>query len=58
MRVMLRIAIALPIATIFCLAYLVMLALEARRDSALAPWATRNVRLPQSPWTGPAATHV
>ena len=36
MRATIGIAIALPIAAIFCLAYLIMLALEACRDAARA----------------------
>jgi hypothetical protein len=36
MRATIGIAIALPVAAIFCLAYLTMLALEAFRDAARA----------------------
>jgi hypothetical protein len=41
MRVMLGIAIALPIAAAFCVAYLTMLALEALRDVALSHHGAR-----------------
>jgi hypothetical protein len=54
MRVMLGIAIALPIAAVFCLAYLTVLAFEAWRDATLARQGARSVPLQRKAWSGPA----
>jgi hypothetical protein len=54
MRVMLGIAIALPIAAVFCLAYLTVLAFEAWHDATLSRQGARSVPPPREAWTGPA----
>lgn len=54
MRVILGIAISLPIAALFCLAYLTALAIEAWRDEALIPRETRRVSHQRDAWTSPA----
>lgn len=51
MRVILGIAIALPIAAAFCLAFLTMLALEAWHDATLSP---HGVSTQRAAWIGPA----
>ncbi|MGH7108188.1 MAG: hypothetical protein ACREFT_16960 [Acetobacteraceae bacterium] len=51
MRVLLGIAISLPIAAIFCVAYLTALALETLRGRTASEH--RNPRQ-REPWTGPA----
>jgi hypothetical protein len=52
MRVMLGIAIALPLAALFCLAYLSLLGLETWRDASQAHRLTRQVPLQRETWTG------
>jgi hypothetical protein len=54
MRVMLGIAIALPVAAVFCLAYLTVLALEAWRDASFSHRGARSVLPQRDVWTGPA----
>ncbi|MGA7540650.1 MAG: hypothetical protein WBW93_17975 [Steroidobacteraceae bacterium] len=51
MRVMLGIAIALPLAALFCLAYLSLLALETWRDASHAHQGARHARLQRETWT-------
>jgi hypothetical protein len=53
MRVMLGTAIALPIAAVFCLAYLTVLAFEAWRDASPFRQGTRSIPLQRQAWTGP-----
>ncbi len=57
MRIIFGIAIALPTATIFCLSYLILFALETWRGTRRSPRGARSVRsvpLQQSPWISPA----
>lgn len=54
MRVLVGIAISLPIAAIFCLAYLTALVLEALRERTLPRQGARDVPLQREAWTGPA----
>lgn len=51
MRVILGIAISLPIAAFFCLAYLTALAIEAWRDETLIRRETRRVSHQRDAWT-------
>ena len=53
MRVMLGIAIALPLAALFCLAYLSLLGLETWRDASHAHRLAREVPLQRETPTGP-----
>lgn len=53
MRTMLGIAIALPIAAAFCLAYLTMLALETLCDATHAHRRARSHSPQSAQWTGP-----
>jgi hypothetical protein len=53
MRVMLGIAIALPLAALFCLAYLSLLGLEAWRDGFHSLKAPSRVLLQRETWTRP-----
>lgn len=54
MRVTLGIVIALPIAALFCLAYLILLALEACRDATHCHRSARSAAVHREEWTGPA----
>jgi hypothetical protein len=54
MRTMLGIAIALPIAAAFCLAYLAILALETVRDATRAHRRASSLSPQGAHWTGPA----
>ncbi len=54
MRMMLGIAIALPVAAVFCLAYLTMLALETLRDATRAHQRARSLSPQSAHWTGTA----
>jgi threonine/homoserine/homoserine lactone efflux protein len=54
MRATIGIAIALPVAAVFCLAYLTMLALEAWRDGTRSREAARSSAVESQAWTGPA----
>ena len=54
MRVLLGIAIALPVAAAFCFAYLTMLALEALRDATHSRHGAKGVASQHKEWTRPA----
>jgi hypothetical protein len=52
MRVMFGIAIALPLAALFCLSYLTLLALESWRDASHSLAARPGVALRRQAWSG------
>lgn len=54
MRVMLGIAIALPIAAAFCVTYLIMLALEGLRDTVPHRPQAGSVSPKHGAWVSPA----
>jgi hypothetical protein len=57
MRVLFGIAIALPVAAVFCLSYLILFALETLREATRSRGA-RSAPLAKEPWISPARIAV